>query len=149
MPNDPLVKVDRMSMAHSLEVRCPLLDRRLVEAAFRIPSAMKQQGRTGKVLLRDLAARRLPRELASLPKRGFTVPIGEWIAGPYRQAFRDDVLSPDAQVRSLLDVAAVGRIFDRFEPGLASDAYALWAVWVLERWLRTVSADAAIARRPR
>ena len=60
LPNDPLVKVDRMSMTHSLEVRCPLLDRRVVEAAFRIPSRHLQQGATGKVLLRTLASRRLP-----------------------------------------------------------------------------------------
>ena len=59
MPNDPLVKVDRMSMAHSLEVRCPLLDRRVVELAFRIPASRKQVGRQGKALLRALARRRL------------------------------------------------------------------------------------------
>ena len=82
MPNDPLVKVDRMSMAHSLEVRCPLLDRRVVELAFRIPASRKQVGRQGKALLRALARRRLPGALWQLPKRGFTAPIGEWIAGP-------------------------------------------------------------------
>src|SRR5215212_8580948 len=60
LPNDPLVKVDRMSMAHSLEIRCPLLDRRMVELAFRIPAGRKQVGRQGKVLLRALARRRLP-----------------------------------------------------------------------------------------
>src|SRR6478672_347984 len=81
LPNDPLVKVDRMSMAHGLEVRCPLLDRRVVELAFRIPAAQKQQGRTGKALLRKLARRRLPGRLWELPKRGFTAPISEWIAG--------------------------------------------------------------------
>jgi hypothetical protein len=64
MPNDPLVKVDRMSMAHSLEVRCPLLDRRVVEMAFRIPAPKRQRGTTGKWLLRKLAERRLPAELS-------------------------------------------------------------------------------------
>ena len=67
MPNDPLVKVDRMSMAHSLEVRCPLLDRTVVELAFRIPAHRKLRGRTGKVLLRELARRRLPPALAAFP----------------------------------------------------------------------------------
>src|SRR5580765_3059984 len=81
MPNDPLVKVDRMSMAHGLEVRCPLLDRRVVELAFRIPASRKQQGTQGKALLRALARRRLPGKLWQLPKRGFTVPIGTWLAG--------------------------------------------------------------------
>src|SRR5262249_20617012 len=66
LPNDPLVKVDRMAMAHSLEVRCPLLDRRVVELAFRIPASRKQQGRQGKALLRALARRRLPGALWQL-----------------------------------------------------------------------------------
>jgi asparagine synthase (glutamine-hydrolysing) len=139
MPNDPLVKVDRMSMAHSLEVRCPLLDRRLVEMAFRIPSSMKLKGRTGKVLLRQLARSRLPTQLASLPKRGFTVPIGEWITGPYQQAFRDEVLGSDARVASLLDTSAIRRTLAEHRPGMASHAYTLWAVWLLERWLRRSS----------
>src|SRR5438270_164197 len=64
MPNDPLVKVDRMSMAHGLEIRCPLLDRRVVELAFRIPASRKQQGTQGKALLRALARRRLPATLS-------------------------------------------------------------------------------------
>ena len=88
LPNDPLVKVDRMSMAHGLEVRCPLLDRRVVELAFRIPASRKQQGTQGKALLRALARRRLPGKLWQLPKRGFTVPIGEWIAGPHAAQFQ-------------------------------------------------------------
>jgi asparagine synthase (glutamine-hydrolysing) len=142
MPNDPLVKVDRMSMAHSLEVRCPLLDRKVVELAFRIPANRKLRGRTGKVLLRELARRRLPPALATLPKRGFTVPIGEWIGGPYRQAFTDEVLASSSRVSSLLDTAVVGRLLNGLDPAHASHAYALWAVWLLERWLRRVATPA-------
>jgi asparagine synthase (glutamine-hydrolysing) len=145
MPNDPLVKVDRMSMAHSLEVRSPLLDRRLVELAFRIPASMKQQGRTGKALLRALARRRLPQELASLPKRGFTVPIGEWIAGPYADAYQDEVLSASARIRDVLDSTHVGRLFEEHRAGGADHSYALWATWVLERWLRTATREPAAA----
>jgi asparagine synthase (glutamine-hydrolysing) len=143
MPNDPLVKVDRMSMAHSLEVRAPLLDRRVVELAFRIPASMKQQGRTGKALLRALARRRLPQELASLPKRGFTVPIGEWIAGPYADAYQDEVLSASARIRDVIDSTHVGRMFEEHRAGGADHSYALWATWVLERWLRTATRQPA------
>ena len=117
MPNDPLVKVDRMSMAHSLEIRCPLLDRRVVELAFRIPSRRHQQGTTGKVLLRKLAARRLPAALVNLPKKGFTVPIGEWIAGPYASRYRDEVLSPSARIRDILDVSCLDRWFEEHRDG--------------------------------
>ena len=136
MPNDPLVKVDRMSMAHSLEVRCPLLDRRLVELAFRIPASRKQQARQGKTILRALARRRLPGQLWELPKRGFTAPIAEWIGGPYAAMFREEVLRPGAAIATHLDRTDVERRFNEHCRGESDHGYALWAVWVLERWLQ-------------
>ena len=136
LPNDPLVKVDRMSMAHGLEVRCPLLDRRVVELAFRIPAERKQSGRRGKVLLRALAKRRLPAALWNAPKRGFAAPIGAWIAGPSRQRFSEEVLRPGARIASCLDVQELRRRFETHDADRASSAFALWAAWVLERWWR-------------
>ena len=136
LPNDPLVKVDRMSMAHSLEVRSPLLDRRVVELAFRIPASAKQVGRQGKALLRALARRRLPAGLWQLPKRGFTAPIGDWIAGPHAAMFRDEVLRSSAAVLTQLDANDLARRFEDHRSGRADHGYALWAVWVLERWMR-------------
>ncbi len=138
MPNDPLVKVDRMSMAHSLEVRCPLLDRRVVELAFRIPAAKKQVGRQGKALLRALARRRLPGALWQLPKRGFTAPIGEWIAQPNAGQFRDEVLSPSSAIASHVELAELRARFEAHRAGTKESGYALWAAWVLERWLKSV-----------
>jgi len=122
--------------AHGLEVRAPLLDRRVVELAFRIPAAMKQRGRTGKALLRDLARRRLPAPIASLPKRGFTVPVGAWIGGPYAGMYEDDVFSPGARVRGLIDTDHLAGLFRDHHAGRADHSYVLWAIWVLERWLR-------------
>ncbi len=135
MPNDPLVKVDRMSMAHSLEVRCPLLDRRLVELAFRIPASKKQVGRQGKALLRTLARKRLPGALWQLPKRGFTAPIGKWIAGSECAQFSEEVLSAHTLIGSYSGPERVARAFDDHRAGRVESGYALWAVWVLERWL--------------
>ncbi|MCU1384013.1 MAG: asparagine synthetase [Acidobacteria bacterium] len=140
MPNDPLVKVDRMSMAHALEVRCPLLDRRVVELAFRIPAERKQQGGQGKALLRALARRRLPGKLWQLPKRGFTAPIGEWIAGPNAAQFRDEVLDRGAAIAQHVDVRELERRLAVHRTGQSDHAYALWAAWVLERWLRNQGA---------
>jgi asparagine synthase (glutamine-hydrolysing) len=134
------VKVDRMSMAHSLEVRSPLLDRRVVELAFRIPASMKQRGGEGKVLLRQLARQRLPGKLWQLPKRGFTAPIGEWIAKPNAAMFQDEVLGRQTAIAPHLDVGELRRRFDAHAAGRSEDGYALWAVWVLERWLRTAAA---------
>lgn len=135
MPNDPLVKVDRMSMYHGLEVRCPLLDRRVVELAFRIPASQKQRRGQGKVLLRALARRRLPGEIWRLPKRGFTAPIGQWIAGPNADMFQDEVLRPNACVSGHVDRSVVRRAFQEHQAGSHDHSYALWAIWVLERWL--------------
>jgi asparagine synthase (glutamine-hydrolysing) len=136
MPNDPLVKVDRMSMAHSLEVRCPFLDRRVVELAFRIPAPKRQRGTVGKWLLRRLAAQRLPPEVTAMAKRGFTAPVAEWIAGAGAARFRDEVLSNRSRVADLLDASCLGRWFEEHRTGQANHSYALWASWVLERWLR-------------
>jgi asparagine synthase (glutamine-hydrolysing) len=141
LPNDPLVKVDRMSMAHGLEIRCPLLDRRLVEFAFRIPTERKLASLRPKHLLRALAARRLPARMASLPKRGFTVPIGDWIAGPYRERYRAEVLGQHSAVATLLDASRLQRAFADHCAGHADWSYLLWAVWVLERWLALRRSD--------
>jgi asparagine synthase (glutamine-hydrolysing) len=137
LPNDPLVKVDRMSMAHSLEVRCPLLDRRVVELAFRIPASRKQTGRTGKTLLRRLAQARLPAGLWRLPKRGFTAPTGAWLRGAYAARFRDEVLGSSASIGDYLDRHDLARRFEIHRRGEADQSYVLWATWILERWLQT------------
>jgi asparagine synthase (glutamine-hydrolysing) len=136
LPNDVLVKVDRMSMQHGLEVRCPLLDRRVIELAFRIPASRKFSMRTSKPLLRQLGRRRLPSELLSLPKRGFSAPIGRWIATTHAAEFQHDVLSAGSATSSLVDAARVRRMFVDHAAGTADHSYALWAVWMLERWSR-------------
>jgi len=136
LPNDPLVKVDRMSMANSLEIRCPLLDHRIIELAFRIPTRTKMPNGQPKSLLRGLAERRLPRKVVTMPKRGFTAPTGAWLAGPYANQFRDDVLSSEARSRDLIDTSRVARLFTEHRNGRADHSFALWAVWMLERWAR-------------
>jgi asparagine synthase (glutamine-hydrolysing) len=138
LPNDPLVKVDRMSMSHGLEVRCPLLDRRVVELAFRIPASRKQIGRQGKTLLRRLARTRLPQGLWRLPKRGFTAPMDSWLSGPYATRFRDEVLGSSSSVGDYLDRQDLARRFDIHRRQEADHSYVLWATWVLDSWLRTV-----------
>ena len=137
LPNDPLVKVDRMSMAHSLEVRCPLLDRRVVELAFRIPAWRKQVGGKGKTLLRKLAKRRLPAGIWQLPKRGFTVPIGGWIGGPYAGTFQNQVLGHGSSISSHIDLHRVHGWLASRADFTGARSYALWALWCLERWLRS------------
>ena len=134
LPNDVLVKVDRMSMAHGLEVRAPLLDRRVIEAAFRIPAELKLANGRAKHLLRTLAATRLPDQVVHRPKHGFDAPIGRWIAGPCREMFTADVLGPSSIVGELLDRSVVDRFLRDHSTGERDHSFALWAVWVLARW---------------
>jgi asparagine synthase (glutamine-hydrolysing) len=136
LPNDVLVKVDRMSMAHGLEVRAPLLDRRVVEAAFRIPAALKLAGGRTKHLLRTLARTQLPSAVVDRPKYGFDAPIGQWIAGPCRELFESDVLGSTSIVGDLLDPRVVSRFLHDHRSGERDHSFALWAVWVLARWGR-------------
>ncbi|MDH4062797.1 MAG: asparagine synthase (glutamine-hydrolyzing) [Acidobacteriota bacterium] len=142
LPNDVLVKVDRMSMAHSLEVRCPLLDHRLVELAFAIPRSHKMPWLRPKHLLKQVAKARLPEELLRLPKHGFSAPVGDWLAGEYRVAFEEDVLSASSLTAGRLDQRAVRVMLEAHCRGEADHTPALWAVWMLERWHRLQTRDA-------
>ena len=140
LANDVLVKVDRMTMQHSVEVRSPLLDRRVIELAFRIPVHKKMPGLRSKFLLRQLARKRLPPQIATLPKHGFDAPIAQWLAGPCAARFQDEVLAPQSPVRDLLDIAVVRRLFTSHQRGRADHGQALWAIWMLARWSDTVAA---------
>jgi asparagine synthase (glutamine-hydrolysing) len=144
LPNDVLVKVDRMSMAHGLEVRCPLLDRRLVELAFNIPVKTKMPRLETKALLRRIAARRLPNDILTRPKHGFSAPVSEWLAGPYAEAFQSDVLVPGAKTSAWLDGQRVARLFREHRTGQRDHGYALWAIWMLERWAGQQRAQPAV-----
>jgi asparagine synthase (glutamine-hydrolysing) len=142
LPDDVLTKVDRMSMAHGLEVRCPLLDRRVVEFAFAVPAAAKMPRLRSKVLLRGVARGRVPAAILDLPKRGFTAPVGEWLAGSYADMFRDDVLTSDSRIAGMLDQREVSRLFEENRSARVRHPHALWAVWMLERWAKQVRTKA-------
>jgi asparagine synthase (glutamine-hydrolysing) len=78
----------------------------------------------------------LPAKVLTLPKRGFTAPVGSWLSGAYAEQFRDDVLSAASRSRDIVDIAHVARLFDEHRSGRGDHAFALWAVWMLERWAR-------------
>ena len=112
LPNDVLVKVDRMSMAHSLEVRCPLLDRRIVEFAFRVPVATKMPRPADQGAAQARRAETAsPTRFSRCPKHGFTAPVAEWLAGPYAARFEAEVLGRDSCTSGLIDQAHVRRLF--------------------------------------
>lgn len=135
MPNAPLVKVDRMSMLNSLEVRCPLLDHKVVEFAFRVPVARKMPRLHAKHLLRALAARRLPPSIAGLAKRGFSAPAGQWIVKDCAEQFREDVLNERGPLARHIDVTFARQLFEQHTTGQVDRSSALWTLWMAARWL--------------
>ncbi len=142
LADDGLVKVDRMSMAHALEVRCPLLDHRVVELAARLPSRLKLDGTRSKVLLRRVAERRLPAEILSRPKRGFAPPVSRWLRGELQGFARDLLLARDAFGRDLFDQREVARLLDDHAARRLEAGWSIWTLLMLELWGREVARQA-------
>ena len=140
LPDDLLVKEDRMSMAVSVEGRVPFLDNDLMAFAAGLPSSLHAQGRTTKALLRRAAAGLLPDDIAHRPKHGFGVPISEWLRADLSDMGRDLLLSPSARLRGLLDADAISVLWDRHARGKADFGPALWGLMMLELWHREYAA---------
>lgn len=138
LPDDVLVKVDRASMAHSIEVRSPFLDYRLVEWAARLPRAALLNGRAGKLPLRKLAARLLPKPVERGGKRGFGVPLDHWFRAPGGIALlHDRLLSSRARQLGFWDVAGVERMIALHRSGRGRNfSVLLWRLLMLEAWAR-------------
>ena len=149
LPGDILVKLDRASMAVSLETRCPLLDHRVIEFAWRVPTAMKLRGGVGKWLLRRVLGRYVPPGLFERPKHGFNVPVGAWLRGPLRE-WAGDLLAPDRLRREgLMDPAHVQARWREHRAGRRDHAGELWAILMVEAWLdaeRSASPASAASR---
>ena len=135
LPEDLLVKVDRMTMAHSLELRCPFLDYRLVEFAAReVPAGLKIRGLAGKWLLKVLAEPLLPREVVHRRKWGFKVPTSQWFRGPLLGVLRDVLLSRAARSRGYFDERRVRELIDDHAAGRTDQDKRLWILFQLELW---------------
>ena len=136
LPDDILYKVDRISMAHSLEVRPPFLDQRIVEFAARLPERFKLRGSRSKYVLRHLMKDKLPRSVLERPKIGFDVPIHEWLRGVLRPLLLD-TLSRDAVLASgLFHWPAVKRLVSTHLERRANVGYHLWGLMVLLIWMK-------------
>ncbi|WP_022853500.1 asparagine synthase (glutamine-hydrolyzing) [Thermodesulfatator atlanticus] len=133
LPEDVLVKVDRMSMAVALEVRSPLLDHRLVEFAAKLPLELRVKGNQGKLLLREALKKFLPEELIARPKRGFAVPEAKWLRQDLR-SFVEDVLSRDSFVWEFLDHKEVFRLWQAQLQGKLDLGVFFWGLMILGLW---------------
>jgi asparagine synthase (glutamine-hydrolysing) len=134
--DDLLVKVDRCTMANSLEARSPFLDTALVEYVATLPDDMKIRGRQTKSILKEAFADLLPPQIVSRPKMGFGVPLGTWFRGPLREYLLDHLLNPSARYRTYLSAGTVRRVVDRHMDGHADSGLQLWTLLCFERWLQ-------------
>ena len=135
LPDDVLAKVDRASMSVGLEMRAPLLDYRVVEAAWRAPRTLCLAGGIGKMALRRMLARRLPEDLIYRPKHGFSVPINDWLRGPLR-GWAADLLSP-ARLRrdGFFRPAAIEKGWREHQSGERQWGAQMWTILMFNAWL--------------
>jgi len=138
LPDDILTKVDRMSMANSLEVRVPLLDHRIVEFAATLPFHLKLRGNTSKRVPKHALRELLPRTLLRQRKQGFAVPIHRWFRRELRGHFEDVVLGPSALNWRFLDRKTVRDLRDAHVQGKENYGHHLWALLMFEHWLRYI-----------
>jgi asparagine synthase (glutamine-hydrolysing) len=140
LPDDLLAKVDRASMAVSLEARVPILDHRVVEFSWRLPRKFKVRDGRGKWILREILYKHVPRSLVDREKMGFSVPLAQWLAGPLRNWAGDLLLSDGTE--GFLRSTVVRREWDRFLAGDSTNSAGIWAVVMFrawqDRWLRSV-----------
>ena len=136
LPGDLLVKTDRMTMANSLEARCPFLDQRLLEFACQIPSALKLKGMTTQYVLKCALKGLVPDEIIWRKKHGFGVPVGRWFRTSMRDYLRDTLLSPEAMGRGYFRPEALRLIVEEHISGRRDHGHRLWALLTFEVWHR-------------
>src|SRR6266849_6759040 len=136
LPDDILAKVDRMSMAVSLESRVPLLDHRLMEFVATIPSTLKLRNGRGKYLLQRAMAQDLPGEILTRKKMGFGVPLGAWFRRELRDMTRDVLLGPQARQRGIFRPSEVEGLLATHDAGRRDCSARLWSLICFELWMR-------------
>lgn len=134
LPDDILVKVDRASMAFGLEMRAPLLDYRVIEAAWCGPMALRMSGSEGKVALRRLLAKRLPTEVFDRPKKGFGIPINDWLRGPLKDRANQLLSAERLGGIDGVDPKVVARYWNEHQSGRRNWGARLWTVLVYAQW---------------
>ncbi|MFL1907922.1 asparagine synthase (glutamine-hydrolyzing) [Plesiomonas shigelloides] len=135
MIDDVLVKVDRAAMANSLETRVPLLDHRVVELAWQLPLHMKIRGGVGKWVLREVLYRHVPREMIERPKKGFSVPLGQWLRGPLRDWAEALLNKQRLEQEGYFNSIVVRHVWSDHLQGKCDHARKLWGILMFQAWL--------------
>ena len=143
LPGDILTKVDRMSMAHSVEVRPPFLDHRIVEFAATLPASLKIQGSRQKFILKELMKNKLPPAVLTRKKVGFDIPAHEWLRGPLRNLLTDTLNAGLADHPGLFEPKAVQSLLQAHMDRRANLGYHLWGLLILFLWMKEWRIQAA------
>lgn len=132
LPDDILVKVDRMSMAHGLEVRSPFLDQKVVESVMKMPIGLKLKGFETKSILREAFRELLPAQITQRKKHGFMIPLGDWFKGGLKGFIHDVLLKQDRE--GLFDLSYIERLCDEHLKGFRDHSQKLWLLLVFRLW---------------
>jgi asparagine synthase (glutamine-hydrolysing) len=152
LPGDILTKVDRMSMAASLEARAPLLDHKLIDFVTTIPAAFKLKGLETKYIMKKAVADLVPDQILNRPKQGFGVPIQEWINRQLRERIREELANLTSGHRDFIDQKYVQVLLDEHERGRRDHSMSLWSLFMFQLWhceyveRRSVSLDQTCVR---
>ena len=149
MVDDILTKVDKMSMAVSLEARVPLLDHKLLEFAATVPSSLKLKNGRSKHLLRRLLERDVPSSIVNRPKQGFAAPVGEWLRGPLSRMVTDVLQDGRLRDRGIFEPSAVRRLWVEHRTRQHDHGHKLWSLMMLELWFREFVDGASRPQRAR
>jgi asparagine synthase (glutamine-hydrolysing) len=148
LPGDILTKVDRMSMAVSLEARAPLLDHKLIDFVTQIPASMKLAGDETKHILKRAVRDLVPTEILNRPKQGFGVPVQEWINQQLRERMHETLSDSRTRERGYINSGYLEVLLDEHERGRRDHSAGLWALLMLELWHRQFVDESGLRARP-
>jgi len=132
--DDNLTKVDRTSMASSLETRLPLLNHRIIDFSWRLPLTMKSDGNLSKRILRDTLYKRVPKNLIERPKMGFSVPISDWIKGPLKSWAHSLLFDVNNNNHGIFNTSEIEKIWDQHITGYRDHSASLWSILMFQAW---------------
>ena len=135
LSDDILCKVDRASMFNSLEVRCPFLDKEVVKIANQIPNGMKIKNKSGKFILKEILKKYVPEHLTNRPKKGFAIPLGNWLKHPLREWSEELLSTNKLKEQNYVNYKLVQTLWNDHKNNNVDNSSKLWPILMFQNWL--------------